>query len=138
MNGFDPSHFDPSAMIAAMSAFYGVIAFVGLAIAILLSYLLYTLYTAVPEQHRVMRPEMVWLLLIPCFGVIWNFWVYPGLSKSFKSYFDSVGDTTVGDCGKALAIWFCVCVFCCGPAALVLLIIFMIRAFELKNKIKAV
>jgi len=137
MNGFDPNHFDPSAMIAAMSAFYGVIAIVGLTITIVLCYLLYTLYKAVPEQHRAMRPEMVWLLLIPCFGVIWNFWVYSGLARSFKSYFDSVGDATVGDCGKAISIWLCVCVFCCGPAALVLLIIFMIRAFELKNKIKS-
>ena len=40
-----------------------------------------------------MEPAMVFLLLIPCFGLVWNFFLYPRLSRSFQKYFQSVGDT---------------------------------------------
>ena len=139
-------HTDNAAALAAMGAIGLVALLIGLAILILICYLVSKCYTAIPEQNRSMSPGMVWLLLIPCFNIVWNFWVYPGLAKSYKAYFDSKGDTTVGDCGAQIALWYCISTACCiipfvnwlaGPASLVLLIIFLVKTYDLKSKIKA-
>jgi hypothetical protein len=145
MNGFDPNHFDPSVFMATFGVLYGVILVVAIAVLIFICYLLYKLYEAVPEKFRAMEPGKVWLMLIPCFNIVWIFWVYPGLAKSFKAYFDSVNDNSVGDCGAKLALWYCItavgsiipCVgVVSGVASLVLMILFLVKAHELKNKIK--
>lgn len=146
MGNFDPNHINPAALMAV----YGVIATIGLGIwlviTIVVCLLVSNLYESIPEKHRAMSPGQVWLLLIPCFHLVWNFFVFPRLSKSFKSYFDSVGDTSVGDCYAQVALWFAISSACCiipclnyiaGPAALVLLIIFLVKAYDLKGKIKA-
>ena len=123
--------------IIAFSASYGILAVV--------SFLVYECYRAVPAPYRSLEPARVWLLLIPVFNVAWNFLVFPGLSKSYKAYFDSVGDATVGDCGGRIALWFCVAMVggflpflsrVAAPASLLLLIIYLIKAYELKAKIK--
>ena len=148
MNNPDMSQLAP--ILATMGIFAVIGALIGLAIAILILFLVYKCYVAIPEKHRKMSPGMVWLLLIPCFNLVWIFFVFPGLSKSFKSYFDSVGDNTVGDCGGLLALWYCILAvgsiplslvpflgFLAGLATLVLLIIFLVKSFGLKAKIKA-
>ncbi len=55
--------------------------------------------------YRVMKPWEVWLLLIPFFNVFWNFRVFPGLSHSFKAYFEAKGDSAVGDRSAKVARW---------------------------------
>lgn len=123
--------------VITIAGSYGVLA--------LVSFLVYECYQAVPAPHRSLQPVRVWLLLIPVFNVVWNFWVFPGLSKSYKAYFDSVGDESVGDCGGRIALWFCVAMVggflhflnrIAAPASLLLLIIYLIKAYELKAKIK--
>jgi hypothetical protein len=103
-------------------------------------------YEKIPEKFRAMPPVKVWLLMIPCFNLVWSFWVFPGLSKSFQAYFDSIGDKSAGDCYAKVALWLCISQACCivpclnylaGLAALVLLILYLIKAIELKNKIKS-
>jgi hypothetical protein len=90
---------------------------------------------------------MVWLLMIPCFNVVWNFFVWPKLANSYKSYFDSAGITDVGDCGYTLNMAYCIVSACSvlawipcvgyliGLAALVLLIICLVKAMSLKARI---
>ena len=87
---------------------------------------------------------MVWLCMIPCLNLVWVWFAFPRLADSFKAYFDSVGDNSVGDCGKGLAFGFCGCwVGAVIPyigglilmAALIIVIIFLIKAVELKKKI---
>jgi hypothetical protein len=50
----------------------------------------------------------------------------------------------VGDCGKGIGLWYAICAVCCiipclnyvaGPAALVLLIIYLVKVMDLKNQI---
>ncbi len=117
---------------------------VGLAIGIVICVLLYKVQSAVPPNHRKIEPAMVWLLLIPLFNLIWNFFVYRRIPDSFQSYFASVGRTDVGDCGRNIGLWYAICAACsiipcvnyvAGPAALVLLIIFLVKMFDLKSKI---
>jgi len=116
----------------------------GLLVNLLLAVLLYLDYQRIPPRFRKQDPNMVWLLLIPCFHIVWNFFVYPGLSDSFKAYFDSVGDASVGNCGRDLALGYAVCAAASiipflgcltGLAALVLVVLYLIKANELKNRI---
>jgi len=98
----------------------------------------------VPSEYRVMEPGQVWLLLIPCFAVIWNFWVFQRVPQSFHNYFASQGRTDFGDCGGQLGLWYAICgvgsvvpclQFVAGPAAFVLLLIFLVKILELKKQI---
>ncbi len=109
------------------------------------AFILSTCFRAIPDEHRQMQPGMVWLLLIPCFPVIWNFFVFLKLSKSFKSYFAAQGVEDVDDCAEKIGLWFAICViggmipcvqYIAGPAALVLLIIYLVKAVGLKKRIQ--
>jgi hypothetical protein len=143
---FDPNHIDPAALLAVYGVILIIVLGIWLIVTVIVSILVSKCYAQIPEKNRAMSPGKVWLLLIPCFSIVWNFFVFPGLSKSFKSYFDSVGDTTVGDCYAQVALWYSIASACCivpclnylaGPASLVLLIIYLVKAFDLKAKIKA-
>ena len=98
----------------------------------------------VPAAHRKLEPGLVWLLMIPCFPIVWNFFVFLRVPESFKSHFDAQGRTDVGDCGRSIGLAYAICVACSfiplvnyltGPASLVLLIICLVKFNELKNKL---
>ncbi len=120
---------------------------VGMAISIVVILIIQSFYKRIPPEHRRMEPGMVWLLVIPCFGIVWNFFVFLKLSDSFKSYFDSQGVMDVGDCNRSLALAYCIAAVLCivpclnyiaGPVSLVLLVITLVKYNELKNRIPAV
>lgn len=119
---------------------------VSIAIAVVVILIIQSFYKRIPPEHRQMEPGMVWLLLIPCFNLVWNFFVFPKLSDSFKSYFHSQGITDVGDCVRGLAMAYCITAVLClipcvnyiaGPVSLVLLIITLVKFNDLKNRIPA-
>jgi hypothetical protein len=133
-------------MIAGLSilALGAIVFLVFFAINCLICYLLQQCYKRIPPEFRKQQPGMVWLLLIPCFPLIWNFFVFPPLSKSFKAYFDSVNRTDVGDCQEGIGLAYSICCVVSvipylgcltGIASLVLLIIFLVKTNELKNEI---
>jgi hypothetical protein len=121
-----------------------------LSITIFIIYLLYTFLKALPPEYRLMDPTLVWLLLIPCFNLIWNFFVYPRIAKSYQNFFVAHGRTDVGDCGAGLGIAYAICAVLvsipcvnyitgifCGPAMLILLIIYLVRLHGLKREIQS-
>lgn len=117
---------------------------VSIGINAVICYLLQQCFNRIPPQFRKQQPGMVWLLLIPCFSLIWNFFVFPPLSKSFKAYFDSIDRMDVGDCGEGIGLGFSICSVAyiipflgclTGPAALVLLILYLVKVNNLKNQI---
>lgn len=108
------------------------------------SILAYKVLSRIPPQFRKQEPGMAFLLLIPFFSVIWNFFVHPKVAESLKSYFDAQGTHAHGDCGGSLALWLCICGACAfvpilgfvaGIAGLVLLITFYVKALELSARI---
>ncbi len=141
----------PPEVTAVMFVIFAIVFVVALAISIGLLYLVFSCYQRIPPQHRQMEPWQVWLLLIPVFPIVWNFFVYPKLAKSYQSYFAEQGRTDVGDCGEKIGLWFAICaaaivtiIIPClgmitGPiaalAALVLWIIFIVKALGLKGQI---
>jgi hypothetical protein len=119
---------------------------IGLAISIAVILIVQSFFKRIPPEHRKMEPGMVWLLIIPCFNVVWNFFVFLKLSDSFKSYFDSQGVMDVGDCNRGLALAYCITAVLClvpclnylaGPVALVLLIVVLVKYNGLKERIPA-
>jgi hypothetical protein len=119
---------------------------VGLAIQIVFLYLISSWFSTVPPNFRTMEPWQVWLLLIPCFNIIWNFFVYQRIPQSFQNYFNSQGRYDQGDCGTQVGLWYAICVICsavpivnyvAGPAALVLWIIFLVKLYQLKQLVLA-
>ena len=136
---------DPMTVIRLISGVVGMSFLIGLLVVhIIIIIFVYNDYQSVPPSFRKLEPGLVWLLLIPCFNVVWNFFVIPRLTESFKAYFDSIGDTSVGDCGRVLgfgyaistassAIPFVSCLT--GIVSLVLMILFLVKANELKNRI---
>jgi hypothetical protein len=122
----------------------GVLLALSIVIALVVSWILYGAFERIPRRFRRMDPGLVWLLSIPCFFFVWSFVVFPKLSRSFKGYFDSVDDPTVGDCGEQLGLfcaiatvcWWVPCVHNLAiPASIVLLIVFLIKVHELKHRI---
>ncbi len=66
-------------------------------------WLIYGCFEALPAEHRKLEPGLVWLMLIPCFGAIWMFFVLPGLAKSYQSYFQAKGSARDGRAAAARA-----------------------------------
>ncbi|MBN2433055.1 MAG: hypothetical protein JXQ27_16405 [Acidobacteria bacterium] len=137
------SNQDVIGMIGGLAgAVISLVIFLGIMITIIM--IVQSVYKRIPPEHREMEPGMVWLLLIPCFNVVWNFFVFPKLSRSLKSYFFSIGRTDVGDCGEGLGLAYAILsavsiipyLNCLTfPAAIIILIIFLVKATGLKNQI---
>ncbi len=143
---FDPNA-PPDELVGLLIGVYGVAILIGLIIGFgilaLICWLVSSALKAVPEQYREMSTGQIWLLMIPCFPLIWNFFVYQRVPRSFQNYFNAVGQTQHGDCGAQIGLWYAICSACsivpclnyiAGPASLVLLIIMLVKLWGLKGE----
>ena len=136
----------PKAFLAAVGVFALIGLLVGLAIAIVIIVLISGALKTVPQEYREMEPALVWLLLIPLFNLIWNFFVFPKVAKSFQNYFEAQERTEFGDCGQNIGLWYAICAVCsvvpyigcvASVAALVLLIMYLVKVVGLKKFVTA-
>jgi hypothetical protein len=128
------------------AALFGVVLtamLITVAINVVICLLLFNAQKAIPQQFRKIEPAMVWLLLIPLFNLVWNFFVYLRIPESYQDYFRSMG-RDVGDAGRGIGLGFSICAACtlipcvggfAGLAALVLLIVFLVKIYGLKGQI---
>jgi hypothetical protein len=120
---------------------------IGLAIAALICYLISDALAKVPAQyHQNITPGQVWLLMIPFFNFYWNFVVYQRVPDTFKAYFEATGRPQPGDYGKQMGLIYSILICCCiipcvntfcGIAALVLMIILLVKFTGYKSMIIA-
>jgi hypothetical protein len=85
-----------------MFSFYGAIYLVILVITV---FYLLTLHRALGHcrpRNRKMEPGMVWLTLIPCFPLIWNFFIVNRIAESLRKEFRSRGMRMDGDGGQGI------------------------------------
>ena len=62
---------------------------------------------------RTMSPGMVWLMLIPVFGLVWQFVIVSNLTKSLQNEFGRLGNQRPEeDLGKGKGLAMCVCNCC--------------------------
>ena len=112
---------------------------------------------AVQPANRLMAPDMVWLQLIPLFGLAWQFIVVTRIADSLKKEFSSwQNDTLLGYADSesiklanqrpTLDIGFTYCILFCFsiipfigslvvPAGLVCWIVYWVKLAEYKKKI---
>lgn len=116
---------------------------IGLAIQVFICWVAYKTAAAIPPQYREVEPGLVWLLLIPCFAVVWNFFVYPKISNGYKRFFQDAGVYHNGDCAAGIALWYCLCVIFSmipylgvipGFASLILLILMLVKFWDYKGQ----
>jgi hypothetical protein len=64
-------------------------------------------------QNRAMSPGLVWLLLIPFFGIVWHFFVVLNMAKSLGAEFKQRNTITEPEPGKGLGLAMCILGCCC-------------------------
>jgi len=116
------------------------------AVYIVVAWLIYRANEVLPAEHRKTESWQAFLLLIPLFNLVWNFILLGRVSRGMQSYFQSKNDASAGDCGAAIGLWFSISAICCWipfvsciayPAALVLLIIYLVKITGLRTRVLA-
>jgi type IV pilus assembly protein PilA len=89
------------------------------------------------KASRTMEPGLVWLMLVPVFGVVWQFAVVIALARSLGNEFRARGISSLeAQPGRSIGIAMCVSALCgmvpllnlvALPAAVVLLIIYWVK-----------
>lgn len=117
MEPSSPPELPPEAA-AAVAAGFGIVAIVCL-VAFLLPFIFYLIsmqkaLSRVAPDRRTMTPGLVWLMLIPLFGLVWQFFVVVNVCKSLKKEFEARGIAASGDSyGWPIGLTMCI-LFCCG------------------------
>jgi cobalamin synthase len=96
--------------------------------------------------NRTMEPAMVWLNLIPCYGLVWQFITVLKVSETLRNEFDSRGEGQRGETyGQGIGIASCVlyvtAILFGVPALIasqVCLIIYWLRIAEFRRRLQGV
>ena len=95
-------------------------------------------------ENRAMAPAMVWLMLIPLFNLVWQFFVVLNVAKSLGAEFQKRGIVDEPEPGKKLGLIACILGCCgiipllgvlCSLAALVCYIIYWVKIAGFSAKI---
>ena len=101
---------------------------------------------AVRSQNQKMPPGQVWLLLIPFFGIVWNFITVQRIAESIKAEYDSrqmpCEDKPAYSIGLAMCIctcctWIPILGFLASLGGIVLWIIYWVKTAEYKRNMQA-
>ena len=83
---------------------YAVILIASIAWAVFVYVSMYQALNSVSPGNRDMEPAMIFLMLIPCFGFIWYFFVVIRIASSFRKEFEDRGLREDGDFGQLFGI----------------------------------
>ena len=96
-------------------------------------------------QSRTMEPAMVWLLLIPFFNLVWNFFVVMALAQSLRNEYARRGIPNLDPLpGQSIGIAMSICACCVivpfvnflvGLAHLVFWIIYWVKIAEYSRRL---
>jgi hypothetical protein len=103
---------NPEAILGLALGMFCFIAGVVLAITLVIAiFYLLTLQKAlsrVSPRNRLMEPGMVWLMLIPCVNIIWQFMIAINVPGSLRNEFRDRGRDDGSDYGKSIALTNCI------------------------------
>lgn len=88
-------------------------------------------------QARAMSPGMVWLLLIPFFNLVWQFFVVLNMAKSLGAEFRRRGIPEEPEPGQTMGLIMCVSSLVCAPVYLIFWIIYWVKIAEYSSKLAA-
>jgi hypothetical protein len=112
---------------------------IGLGIQAVICYFAKKYLDAIPETFHVFPSWQVWLLMIPLFGIVWNYFVFPRIARSYQNLFEYYGVHDTGDSGYGLGVAYCITmtppISCCASMiGWVLIIIFLVKLAELRKQ----
>ncbi len=119
----------------------GILTIVFIVIAILLVpfiFYLLTLQKALNRcspECRAMNPGMVWLMLVPLFHIVWQFFVVLNVAKSLGAEFRKRGIVEEPSPGQTLGIVMCIGNLICGPVGLICWIIYWVKIAGYSSKL---
>ena len=110
---FDDSIIKGDGGIGIYLAFYLV--FVGFFLIPLVFYLIsmQKAFSRVAAERREMTPGLVWLMLIPLFGVVWHFFIVNKMCNSLKKEFAARGVVSQDNYSWPLGLTMCI-LSCCA------------------------
>ncbi len=135
------------ALVAAFGIL-GVLIILAIVVTVKVFYLL-TLYRTLNRcspESRAMDPALVWLNFIPCFSLVWHFFIVINIAKSLGAEFKKRGIVAEDQPGQAIGLAMCIVSVLCvipyvncvmGPAALVCWIIYWVKIAEYSKKLIA-
>jgi hypothetical protein len=59
-------------------------------------------------QNRKLPPSQVWLLLVPLFNLVWQFFVMPKVSDTLRTEYRERNIKFKGDMGETVGLFFCI------------------------------
>jgi hypothetical protein len=98
----------PPGFLAVMLVVVGVVVLVAIVIAIFFLLTLSKALSRCSPDNRTMEPAMVWLNLIPCLNIVWQFVTVIRVSESLDNEFYARGYDRGDDYGKNIGISYCV------------------------------
>ena len=101
-----PFNFGPGneGLIFAILGAACVVLLICLVVAIFYFLTLQTALSRCSPRNRLMEPGMVWLMLIPCFNIVWQFFVAVCVPDSLRNEFRDRRRDDGSDYGKSLAL----------------------------------
>ena len=109
----DQSALFTGASIAVLFTIFVVASLIGLLPMIFYSLTLQKALNRCAPENRAMAPGLVWLMLVPLFNIVWNFFVVINLAKSLGAEFQKRGIAEEPKPGKKLGLTMCI-LSCCG------------------------
>ena len=90
---------------------------------------MYQALDACSPRNRDMEPGMIFLIFIPLFNVVWQFFIVLRVSSSLAREFRARGMRGDGDFGKTIGLWGLILPFTCigAPAAPICMIMYILR-----------
>jgi hypothetical protein len=78
-------------------------------------------------ENRAMNPGMVWLMFIPLFNIVWQFFIVLNMAKSLGAEFQKRGIAEDPNPGQTLGLVMCIANLICGPVGLVCWILYWVK-----------
>jgi hypothetical protein len=126
-----------------LAAGLGMLGIVIIACAVLLVPMIFYLLTLqkalnrCSPESRAMQPAMVWLMLVPLFNIVWQFFVVINMAKSLAAEFQKRGIAEDPNPGQTLGLVMCVGNLVCGPVGLICWILYWVKIAGYSNRIAA-
>ena len=88
-------------------------------------------------ECRAMNPGMVWLMFIPLFHIVWQFFVVLNMAKSLDAEFQKRGIAEDRSPGQTIGLIMCIGNLICGPVGLVCWIVYWVKIADCSSKLTA-
>ena len=88
-------------------------------------------------ECRAMNPAMVWLMFVPLFHIVWQFFVVLNVAKSLGAEFRKRGIAEDPNPGQTIGMIMCIGNLICGPVGLVCWIIYWVKIAGYSGRLAA-